>query len=260
MIESITSSCPLACFTKTSAGLTYLEQITCKAFYRAKDSVIQKFNDIERGVDFHPLSDPGNAIEGGVWTGFWGLCALFSAGSLYKLYSVLSVEHPEAEKFTKITSAVKTAFVDLISLGGATAYNIHWAHKVKIISLGQYAPLIKGLGYGASLVINTVEGSWSIYSIYKEKEAILNETESAEKEKHRQRLCLSLMKLISNVSMVAWAILGIAMVATSLTVSPILMPAFLVVGSVFSFASFFYQRHIENAPELCPLPKFKFLP
>jgi hypothetical protein len=252
-IRSLTVSIPTQ-----PVALNSLQQTALKVFEQMKNSVSQSASDLKKSIDFRPLLEPGNLIEGGICAGFWGLCALFSGMSLKKLYHELTIEHPASEKFVKIGKAVKIAFVDLISLGGATAYNIYRAHEVKMISVGQYAPLVKCLGYGSSLIINIVEGGWSIYNIAIEKEAILRETSPEQREKHRQRLCLSLIKLIGNISMIAWTTLGIAAIAISLPVSPILMSAFLVIGCVFSVVAFFYQRHIEQAPELCPLPKFNF--
>jgi hypothetical protein len=241
-----------------TTALTTLQQATCKVFEKVKSSIFHDVADLRKSMDLRPLDKLENFIEGGLLAGFWGLCAVFSGMSLYNLYKELRVEHPAAEKFEKIGKAVKTAFVDLISLGGATTYNIHWAHEVKILSLGQYVSLFKALGYGAALVIYTIEGGWSLYNLYTEKEKILKETSPAQQEKHKQRLCLALIKLIGNVSMVAWASLGIVSIALSLAVSPFLMSALLIPSCIFSFAAFFYQRHIENAPELCPLPKFNF--
>ncbi len=256
MLGPINSTHPFNAISMIPATFDSLQQITHKAFEQVKDSAFQSALSFKKGIEsinLHPLSDPGNLVEGGVWASFWGLCALFSGTSLYGLYQELTIEHPVSEKFAKIGKAVKTAFIDLVSLGGATAYNVHWAHDVKIISLGQYAPLMKGLGYGSSLIINIIEGGWSIYNILSEKEAILNETSPEQQEKHKQRLCLSLMKLIGNVSMIAWAALNIATIAASVAVSSMLMSALLIAACVFHISVFFYQRHIEKAPELCPL-------
>jgi hypothetical protein len=261
MLGPINSIRTLTSISTVPAAFDSVQQTTRKAFEQMKNSAIQSISSLKKGIesiDWHPLGDPGNLVEGGIWAGFWGLCALFSGISLYELYQELTIEHPASEKFAKISKAAKTAFVDLISLGGATAYNIHWAHEVKMISLGQYAPLIKSLGYGSSLIINIVEGGWSIYNIAIEKEAILKETLPEQQEKHKQRLCLSLMKLIGNISMIVWTALGVAAIVTSLTVSPMLMSILLIIGCVLPVAVFFYQRHLENAPELCPLPQFNF--
>jgi hypothetical protein len=231
-----------------SEALSSLQQTTCKIFEQMKSSIALSITKFQQSIDFHPLLKPENIVEGGLWAGFWGLCVIFSSKSLHQLYSELTIEHPAAEKFAKIGKAVKTAFIDLISLGGATAYNAHWAHEAKILSLGQYAPLVKGLGYGASLVINTIEGGWAIYNIHTEKEAILKETSPILKEKHKQQLFFSLMKLVGNVSMVAWTALSIIPIAWGFAVSSLLTSTFLFFGCTCSFAAFFYQRHIEKTP------------
>lgn len=253
MLNPINSICSLTTIPKLTPAHNSLQQTALKAVESLKNSGSQSnlsFWQATDSIDLQPLRDPGNIIEGGIWAGFWGLCAFFSGSSLCKLYQELTIEQPASEKFSKIGKAVKTAFIDLISLGGATAFNVHWAHEVKMISLGQYAPFVKSLGYGSSLIINIVEGGWSIYNILMEKEAILKETSPEQQEKHKQRLCLSLIKLIGNISMIAWSALGIGTLATGLAVSPMLMSGLLIIGCVLPVAAFFYQRHIEKALEL----------
>lgn len=143
-------------------------------------------------------------IEGGIWGAFWVGGVFFVAESLHKLYAVLTVEHAASEKFEKIGLAVKNAFVDIISLVNSSAHIVSWSDTVEIISLGKYLPFIKNLCFGTSLVINTVEAGADIYTIWSIKEAILAEKLPAKREIHKQFFCHALIKLISNVSMVAW--------------------------------------------------------
>jgi hypothetical protein len=256
MVNSIHSIRLLPSPSTRPAPPVFLQQKMREVFTQMKGAVPQNVGNLQQKqmIDFLPLRRSENFIEAGFWAGFWGLNAIFSGMSLHKLYHVLTIEHPVGEKFAKIGAAVKTAFVDLISLAGATAYNIYWAHKVKILSLGRYAPLVKGLSYGTSLVINILECGWSVYNIHTEKTAILEEGLPAEKEKHRQRICLSLMKVIGNISMIVWTMLGIGALTAGLAVSPILLSTFLVTGFVCSLTAFFYQRYIEKSSEL-PRPK-----
>jgi hypothetical protein len=256
MIGSINTNHSLAPTTTQSIELTSLQQTTHEIFSQIKESVPQNISDLQQTINFRPLLEPGNAVTGGFWTALWGFSASFLGSSLSELYKTLTSEHPAAEKFARVGSAVKAAFVDLISLGGATAYIAHWAHEVKILSLGQYATLINRLCYGASLITNTVECGWSIYNIHTEKEAILKEASPIEKEKHKQRLCLSLIKVIANINMIAWAILKIATIAVGLATSPILLTVLLVIGGTFSVAACFYQTHIKNdhGPRALPKP------
>jgi hypothetical protein len=239
MIGSLSSARGIFSSSIIPNPLTFLQSRVCKVFSQIQKTIPQNVN---------PILESWNFIEGGIWAGFWGLSSLFSGLSFYELYNVLTMEHPADKKFAKIGSAVKTALVDFISLGGATAYNVHWAHQVKILSLGLYAPLIKGLGCGASLIVNMVECGWSMYHVYTEKEGVLKCASAAEKERHRQRLCLSLIKVVGYISMIAWAALGIAIVASGSAVSPILMTTLLMVSGLFTFTAYFYQRHIEKVP------------
>ncbi len=236
---------------KLQSTFTEIQRTTRDIFCRIK----HEFEQLKNSLDFRPLQETGNIIEGGIWAGFWGICAVFSGMSLHELYCSLTVELPADEKFVKIGTAFKTAFLDLVSLGGSTAYNLQWAHEAKILSLGQCAPLFKCLGYGASLVYSTVEGGWSLYTLFLERDEILKATHPQEKEKHQHRLYVVLMKLIGNVSMVAWTALGIATAATGFVVSSPVTTSLLIVGCAFSMGSFFYEKHIDSVPEMPRIPK-----
>lgn len=253
MLNSIDLLCSPPTISTIPKALTSLQQTTSKIFEDVKNSVLSSLRRIQQNLDFRPLLEPGNIVEGGLWAGFWGLSALFSGSSLYKLYRELTVEHPASDQFVKIGKAVKAAFIDLLSLGSATAYNARWAHDAKVLNLGRYAPLIKGLGYGASLVLNAVEGGCAIYNIYTEGEAILKETSPLQQYKHKQQLFLSLIKLIGNVCMVAWTVLCIIPLGLGVAVNPLYTSVLLGFGCILPVAAFFYQRHIEKNSEQQPL-------
>ncbi len=252
MISSISPLCPFP-VSQASPTLHALNGTTQKVFEQVNAApAAQSGASLRMGINFEPLHNTGNLIMGGFCGGVWAFSALFTATSLSDLYTALTVEHSASEQFDKIAKAVKTAFLDLVSLFGITAYNAHWAHEVNMISLGQYAPLVKGLGVGASLVINLVEGGISVYKIVNETEALSQEISPEEKTKHKQQLCIAWMKLIGNVCMVAWSVFGIASLAASLVLSPMISSALLVVGCLFLTASFFYQKHIEKTAEPSP--------
>jgi hypothetical protein len=251
MISALNSSSVPTFSLKLQSTFSEIQHTTQDVFRRIKG----KFERVKNSLDFRPLQETGNIIEGGIWAGFWGICAVFSGISLHELYKAFTVELPTDEKFVKIVTAVNRAFLDLVSLGGSTAYNLHWAHEAKILSLGQYAPLFKCLGYGASLVYNTVEAGSSFYNLIFERDQILNASHPHEKERHQNRLSLALMKLIGNVSLVAWAALGIATAATGFVVSSPVTISLLILGCVFSIGALFYQMHIETVPEIPRIPK-----
>ncbi len=243
----LTLSYPVSLIDPSSFFSNFQDKVA-EVFWKIKENFVpQAQEDLadRQVINFGALHDkPGEIIEGAFWAGFWCLSAYFAADSFYELYRVFTVEHAAQEKFEKIGSAVKTAFVDLLSLCSSTTYIARWADTAEVISLGQYLPLVKNLCFGLSLAINGVESGADIYNIWQEKEAILNETAPAEKEMHKKWLCHSLVKLIGNVNMVAWAALGIASLA-GLAVSPILLTTLLSVGCVLGMAAHCYKKYIE---------------
>ncbi len=248
MTLSIQSLSYSDCLINASSFFSNLQSRAGEVFLKIKETFIpQAQGDLStrQVFNFGALRDkPGEIVEGAFWAGFWGLSAYFAADSFYELYKVFTVEHAAQEKFEKIGSAVKTAFVDLLSLCSSTTYIARWADTAEVISLGQYLPLVKNLCFGLSLAINGIESGADVYNIWHEKEAILNETSPAEKEMHKKWLCHSLVKLIGNVSMVAWAALGIASLA-GLAVSPILLTVLLSAGCVLGMVAHCYKKHIE---------------
>lgn len=199
-------------------------------------------------------TDPIEIVTGGFWSGFLVFSTYYAIDSLYDLHRTLHIEHPAAERFKKIGFVVKKAFVDVTSFAGTVAYTIYWAHQVKILSLGKYAPLLRGLELSASVLINGIEVATEIYHIHTEKEAILAEHSPVEEEKHKQRLCLALMTLIGRVSMLAWATLSVTAVASGVAFSPILLTSVLAISGIFSVSAYFYQMKVNNRYEWFPKP------
>lgn len=255
MVSALNSFSLPAFSTTAQSALSDIQTAVQNIFSWAKI----EFERVKESLNLQPLEQPGNLIEGVFWTGFWGLCAAFTVTDLRDLRDSCAFELPSHEKFTKIGIAVKKVFLDLVSLAGATIYNFYWAHDVKIISLGQLAPLFKALGYGASLLYNIIDGGWSVYHLCSEKEAMRKATNPYEKEYHQQRFSLQLMKVIGNVTMAAWTALGIAAFATGFAVSSAIMTTLLFTGCVFSVAAFGYQIHLDKMREPRPAPQVRLV-
>lgn len=199
-------------------------------------------------------TDPVEIVTGGIWSGLLVFSTYYAIDSLYELHTTLQIEHPAAARFEKIVFVVKKAFVDVISFCGTTAYTIYWAHQVKILSLGKYAPLLRGLELSTTVIVNGVEAGAEIYHIYIEKEAILAERSPVEEEKHKQRLCLALLKLVGRVSMLAWATLSVAAVASGIALSPILLTSLLGVSGIFTASAYFYEMKVNDRYSWFPKP------
>lgn len=192
------------------------------------------------------FNNPWAIAEGTLWAGFAGLSASIFVTSLSNLQRTLTLDHSVQENLQKIGSAVLKAFTDLMSLTSSIAYLARWADEAKVIGLGRYLPLVKNLCIGTSLVINLVETGADLQSVWVEKEAIQKPGSLQEKEKHRQLLCHALIKLVGNVNMIAWAVLGIASLAGGLVVSPVWMTMTLGAGCLFGITAFFYKMHLDR--------------
>jgi hypothetical protein len=208
----------------------------------------------------HPLLlDPIEMMMGAMWAFFGAIGAVCSIDSVNKLYQNCRVEQANTDRFRNIAIAFNRAMVDLVELGGTCAYTVHWLSEVKLISVTVGASFLRGVGGGCTLVANTLRSGAALYDIYCVKEAILAERRPAEREKHKQRLCLALMKLIGYVSMAAWAALGLSAAVLGATLSPLLISATLTtllgVSCVFSGAALFYQWKLEGWPEWFPYPQ-----
>jgi hypothetical protein len=242
--QSLPSMQPQALFPKQNA--------VSKIFARAVDA---NPNAIEMNIASHPLwKDPIQIFMGGMWSFCCAFYALLSVQSLADLYDAIRVENSSSKKWEKIGLAIKKVFSDGVGLGGSVAYVIHWAHEVKWIALGSKALIVQGLGMGSSVISSAIESGTAIYQIHTEKNAILSARNPEEQEKHKQYLCLSLMKLISNVSMVAWTVFGIATLAAGVAFSPFLTGTLFGVSTVFSTCAFFYEWKLENWKEWLPYP------
>ena len=114
---------------------------------------------------------PLEIAQGGVKCLILAMKVKSARRSLYELHRAFQVEHSAAIRFKRIVSAVKESFVDLVELAGSSADIMNWAHKVKILPLGKYAPLIKGLSPGCSLISSGVGAGAEIYHVYTHSEA-----------------------------------------------------------------------------------------
>jgi hypothetical protein len=208
---------------------------------------------IQHHIDFHALLQaPGEFVEGAVWTGWWGLSAYFAGDALWNLHHTVTQEASSDQKWAKTVLAVKTVFVDLLSLGSASTYLLRWANSAKVIALGAYSTLVNKLCFGTAAVMYGTEACWDVYQISLETDAISKAGTEAEKEPHRQRLGLALLKLSSDVTMIAWAVLSVASIA-GIAVSSVAIGVFLFVGTILGVAAMGYKYHLDERDK--PLPE-----
>lgn len=189
---------------------------------------------------------PWGIGEGAFLGGFCVYDGLALGQGIVDLSRARPATGPWQEKYAKVIAAAKTALVNLFSLGGSIGSLAVWAHESRVFSLGRSVPFVRVCGYGASLAINLLEGAHSIYRIYTEHSAMRKELSLTQRDKHKQRIGLELMRLVKSVSMVAWVVLSAVSFVAGLAVSSILTTSLLALGMIFSVAAYAYQRHIEK--------------
>ncbi len=188
---------------------------------------------------------PSSLVEGSMWGGWWGLSAYYASSSVRELFKTCTAQHPQNERMGKIGSAFKTAYIDLLTLGSSTFYLAKWAGDAKVIVLGGYLHLVKNLCFVTTVLVNGTEGAVDAYNVWVEKGAILSSKSPFEEERHKQLLCHSLIRLIGNTCMVAWALLGVAAVTGVSGITCLSMPL-LTIGGVLGGAAFFYKLQIPK--------------
>lgn len=228
----------------SSSFFSELQEKTSQVFFKLGEVL---FPDVEQPiaaraiVDLGAIArDPGQLIEGGIWGLWWAAGVHFLKGSVEKLYSVITAEDSGNEKFEKICLAAKAVFVDAMSLASSTLYVARWADGASIISLGRYLPLVKHLCYGTSFAIHTTELIFEGRQFCAEVKSLLWEQHSFLFQQRFQRVIYLSMKLISNISMVAWAALGIASLV-GFAMNSVLMPSLLAVGCVAGLSAIGYR-------------------
>jgi hypothetical protein len=115
----------------------------------------------------------------------------------------------------------KRAFINGLSLGGSVINTVGWLHTVKLIPMEQIAAVVlKGCGYGISLLVS---GAGFIDEAFALRES---EVELAEALKTKNKTDINIaqhkrssaiINMAGHAAMVAWSILGIIVLALSLT-------------------------------------------
>lgn len=247
MSISIQALGPLYQSLCTPSFFSEINEKASQAFFKVKECLfpLEQQEATNRAViDLTAIwRDPGQLLEGGIWGAWWATSVYFLSRSLKELYSVV-VEEAGNVRFEKITLAVKSAFVDLISLASSTLYTLCWAESAKIVALGQYLPFIRCLNYGASLFTNIIETGFDMVQFYGEAKGLLNAQDHWLSSQHSKRVYHLSIKLVGSVSMVAWALLGICSLSGVIFHSA-LMPLLLTVGCVLGLGSIYYKMQIE---------------
>lgn len=221
-----------------------LQEKTSQAFLKVKEvlfPVEQQPITARTVIDLGAIvRDPGQLIEGGIWGLWWAVGVHFLKGSVEKLYLTITAEDSGSVKFEKICSAAKAVFVDAMSLASSTFYTARWADGASVISLGRYLPLVKHLCYGTSIAIHGTELIFEGREFCAEVKGLFCQQNSFLFQQRFQRVIYLSMKLISNISMVTWAALGISSIA-GIAMNSFLMPSLLAIGCVAGLSAIGYR-------------------
>lgn len=175
------------------------------------------------------MSSPVNALEGSLWGIF-----LVSDGS--KLYSAVEerIKHCWI-KNERIEEENKKLFFSSFSFMGTLANFLSWANQVAIISLGDFAKTVSGVGYFSRMLTS---GSICLDSL----QIIKNPGNSAPQQEYaRQMRTLSMIKLAAHVSMVAWAVLGLFSLVVVVPELIAVLDTLFFLYCVFSIWELFYR-------------------
>ncbi len=201
-------------------------------------------------VNLQPLIDaPWNGAEGALWGGFCVLGAYFAADSLWKLHEKISDAAATTEK---VGLAVKSVFVEFLSLVSSASYLARWANMSRILDLGIFTPIVNHACFGASGFANVMEAAEQVYQVRNRIEVIESGGPVERVEKHKKWLCYGLVKLAGHVNMIAWAVLGIAAMTTGIAVCSMVLPALLCAGMFFGGVAALYKYHLDS---VAPIPE-----
>lgn len=232
---------------------TPLQEITSslfKEFQEVRNEVVEPHS-----FSFTPLlNNPFELAFGGFWSLWWMFDAYVLGSDLWNLYTEIKAENTADQKFEKITAAAKKSLMSLLYVCWDSTFIVSWADEVKVIVLGAWSPLVKGLGNGASFLVNGIEAAISLYDIHTEKQAFQQEKSPEIQEKHKKRFFWGLIKLVGHTHMIAWSVLGIISFGAGIAFSPLLLGALLTAGVFFSTIALCYKHHLDQAPDPCACP------
>ncbi len=215
-----------------------------KAFEARLCGAVQADSPPSFSLNIQALMDaPWNAVEGVVWGGFLVMSGFFAANSFTKLFHRSC---DPAATVQKVVRAVKSAFVDFVSIISSGAYVARWANEAKIIALGGYQGFMNHLCFGTTAIVNGVEAVFEVSRVRNRIHSIQSGGAPREVELQKQWLCHHLIKLAGHVSMVAWAALGVGAAVTGVALSPLITGSLLLAACGLGLMAYFYQMGLQK--------------
>jgi hypothetical protein len=207
----------------------------------------QKTNAIRPGPQRpdYPWLNPGEVLSGMVWCFFLAFSARRTRDSVDKLKKMLLVKNPTPLQSKETRTAVKEVFDNFLSSVGNVGFVMAWAHKVKLLPLGKYAPWAKSMWPGSMLISSSVDAGAQIYNIYTHGKAAKYVPEK--REEHKQHIYAGLIDLIARVGMIAWAVLTIAAVSAGTPESSFLLNSLFFTSMAGMFAAHSYEPVINES-------------
>lgn len=191
--------------------------------------------------------DPFTAIIGGLWSLLlvYDIYCVAESGS--KLIS--SMQEGAGSESSLISDQfkdLKKFLLDGVSLVGVTANIGDWAHREKIISLGEAASSFKMVGYGASCITCSVRAFANGKEVLERLEEFKGVQNDAELARLEQKQLLSCLDFAGDSATALWAFMGIATMVAGIVVAPAWLIGLFNVAGILAISSLCYRIHLSN--------------
>jgi len=135
----------------------------------------------------------------------------------------------------RVLSAASRAHGALAGLGASSGYFLNWAHEERFLSLGAYFSFVRRWTLGCSFLMHTVYAGENGYKVY--QGAYSQQQTPEEGERHDKLFLIALFRVVGHTQMIAWSILGLAMLGGAISPYPRAMIALSAVGRGILFGT-----------------------
>jgi hypothetical protein len=197
-----------------------------------------------------------DTVEGGFLGLAWTCTAYDFCKHVFLCIGVACKQAPAGEKRKELLHGVKETFVKFVSFSGMSASLMLWANRVRIIALGLFAGVLQKCTYGIYGILSGFGIERSVKAMEMAYSKLCNEKSASAKIVHGHRCRAAFLDVASEVSTLAWAVLGIVGIVAGVALSPLLMDGIFMTSCALAFLSIGYNIYIDFKYESKP-PKEK---